>query len=46
MAVNDPKLDKLALRRKVGIVFQCDNPLPHKTALTGWPIWPTLSGVC
>jgi polar amino acid transport system ATP-binding protein len=31
--VNDPKLDKRALRRKVGIVFQQYNLFPHKTAL-------------
>jgi len=31
--VNTPKLDKLALRRRVGIVFQQYNLFPHKTAL-------------
>jgi len=31
--VNDPDLDTLALRRKVGIVFQQYNLFPHKTAL-------------
>ena len=31
--VNDAKLDKLALRRDVGIVFQQYNLFPHKTAL-------------
>jgi polar amino acid transport system ATP-binding protein len=31
--VDDPDLDKLALRRRVGIVFQQYNLFPHKTAL-------------
>lgn len=31
--VNDPNLDKLELRKKVGIVFQQYNLFPHKTAL-------------
>jgi polar amino acid transport system ATP-binding protein len=31
--VNDPHLDKRALRRKVGIVFQQYNLFPHRTAL-------------
>ena len=31
--VNDPALDKLALRRDVGIVFQQYNLFPHNTAL-------------
>lgn len=33
LEVHDPKLDKLALRRKVGMVFQQYNLFPHKTAL-------------
>jgi polar amino acid transport system ATP-binding protein len=31
--VHDPNLDKLALRKKVGMVFQQYNLFPHKTAL-------------
>jgi polar amino acid transport system ATP-binding protein len=31
--VNTPDLDKLALRKKVGMVFQQYNLFPHKTAL-------------
>ncbi|MFQ5773468.1 MAG: amino acid ABC transporter ATP-binding protein [Kiloniellaceae bacterium] len=31
--VHDPKLDKLELRKKVGMVFQQYNLFPHKTAL-------------
>ena len=31
--VHDPDLDKLALRKKVGMVFQQYNLFPHKTAL-------------
>ena len=33
LEVHDPKLDKLALRRKVGMVFQQYNLFPHRTAL-------------
>lgn len=33
LEVNDAGLDKLALRRKVGIVFQQYNLFPHRTAL-------------
>jgi polar amino acid transport system ATP-binding protein len=31
--VTDPKLDKIALRRRVGMVFQQYNLFPHRTAL-------------
>ena len=31
--VNDPELNKLELRKKVGMVFQQYNLFPHKTAL-------------
>jgi polar amino acid transport system ATP-binding protein len=33
LEVNDPKLDKLKLRKRVGMVFQQYNLFPHKTAL-------------
>lgn len=33
MEVHDPKLSKLELRKKVGMVFQQFNLFPHKTAL-------------
>ena len=33
LEVNDPGLDKLALRRKVGMVFQQYNLFPHRNAL-------------
>ena len=33
LEVHDPSLDKLALRQKVGMVFQQYNLFPHKTAL-------------
>jgi polar amino acid transport system ATP-binding protein len=33
LEVHDPQLDKLALRKKVGMVFQQYNLFPHKTAL-------------
>jgi polar amino acid transport system ATP-binding protein len=33
LEVNDPNLDKLELRKKVGMVFQQYNLFPHKTAL-------------
>ncbi len=33
LEVNDPHLDKLELRKKVGMVFQQYNLFPHKTAI-------------
>src|SRR5688572_29906123 len=33
LEVHDPKLNKLELRKKVGMVFQQYNLFPHKTAL-------------
>lgn len=40
--VNDPKLDKLELRKKVGMVFQQYNLFPHKTALENIMMAPLL----
>jgi polar amino acid transport system ATP-binding protein len=40
--VNDSKLDKLALRKNVGMVFQQYNLFPHKTALENVMMAPTL----
>jgi len=40
--VNDPKLDKLELRKKVGIVFQQYNLFPHKTAIENIMMAPLL----
>ncbi|HUS53208.1 MAG TPA: amino acid ABC transporter ATP-binding protein [Thermohalobaculum sp.] len=42
LEVNDPHLDKLSLRRKVGIVFQQYNLFPHKTALENIMMAPVL----
>ncbi len=39
--VNDPHVDKLALRKKVGMVFQQYNLFPHKTALENIMMAPT-----
>ncbi len=41
-AVHDPKLDKLELRKKVGMVFQQYNLFPHKTALQNVMMAPVL----
>ena len=40
--VHDPALDKLALRRKVGMVFQQYNLFPHKTAIENIMMAPLL----
>ncbi|NNE22984.1 MAG: amino acid ABC transporter ATP-binding protein [Rhizobiales bacterium] len=40
--VHDPNLDKLALRQKVGMVFQQYNLFPHKTALENIMMAPVL----
>ena len=40
--VHDPGLDKLALRKKVGMVFQQYNLFPHKTALQNVMMAPVI----
>ena len=40
--VHDPELDKLELRKKVGMVFQQYNLFPHKTALQNIMMAPLL----
>jgi polar amino acid transport system ATP-binding protein len=40
--VHDPALDKLELRKKVGMVFQSYNLFPHKTALENVMMAPIL----
>ena len=40
--VHDEKLDKLELRKKVGMVFQQYNLFPHKTALQNVMMAPVL----
>ncbi|MBK5571100.1 amino acid ABC transporter ATP-binding protein [Ensifer sp. SSB1] len=42
LEVNDEKLDKLALRKRVGIVFQQYNLFPHKTALQNVAMAPRI----
>ena len=37
MSLTNPELDTLALRRRVGMVFQQYNLFPHKTALENSP---------
>ncbi|NVK98224.1 amino acid ABC transporter ATP-binding protein [Ruegeria pomeroyi] len=40
--VHDPRLDKLELRKKIGMVFQQYNLFPHKTALQNIMMAPVL----
>jgi polar amino acid transport system ATP-binding protein len=40
--VHDPKVDKLELRKKVGMVFQQYNLFPHRTALQNIMMAPTM----
>ena len=40
--LTDPKLDKLELRKRVGMVFQQYNLFPHKTAIENIMMAPTL----
>jgi polar amino acid transport system ATP-binding protein len=40
--LTDPKLDKLALRKRVGMVFQQYNLFPHKTAIENIMMAPML----
>ncbi|MGC6518746.1 MAG: amino acid ABC transporter ATP-binding protein [Candidatus Puniceispirillaceae bacterium] len=42
MDLTDPKLDKLALRKRVGMVFQQYNLFPHKTAMENIMMAPML----
>ncbi len=42
LEVNSPNLDKLELRKKVGMVFQQYNLFPHKTALENVMMAPVL----
>jgi polar amino acid transport system ATP-binding protein len=42
LEVHDPNLDKLELRKKVGMVFQQYNLFPHKTALENVMMAPLL----
>ena len=42
LEVHDPELDKLELRKKVGMVFQQYNLFPHKTAIENVMMAPVL----